>query len=130
MIKSRIFKLSILILFLILILSPKIYALGTWMSEAEGFIDDGKKKTEEGSTLDTTELKNGSDTIFNALLAIGTVVAVIVGAILGIQFMVSGIEKKVEIKRALFPYIISCTILFGALGIWKFIIEIMKNITK
>lgn len=127
--KSRIFRLLIITILVLLILSSKIYAFGDWISQAEGFVSDGKAQAELGTTIDTAQLKSGSDVIYNALLAIGTVVAVIVGAILGIQFMTAGIDKKVEVKQALVPYIVSCIVLFGALGIWKLIIVIMKDIT-
>lgn len=78
--------------------------------------------------MNTTTLASGSETIFNALFAVGTGIAVIVGAILGIQFMTAGIDKKVEVKQALYPYIISCVVLFGAYGIWKLVVTIMNEV--
>lgn len=126
--KYKIIKILILILFMLFVLSSRIFALGDWLTEAEDFVTDGKTEAEKGNTIDTTEVDAGSEKIFNALLAAGTVVAVIVGAIMGIQFMTAGIEKKVEVKEALFPYIISCIILFGAFGIWKLVITIMNDI--
>ena len=56
------------------------------------------------------------------------IVAVLVGAILGIQFMTAGIDKKVEVKQALFPYIVSCVVMFGAFGIWKLMVMILNGI--
>ena len=124
----KIIKVLILILFMLFLLSSRVFALGDWLDEAEGFLSDGKTNAGKGYTIDTTKLDEGSDLIFNAFLAAGTVVAVIVGAILGIQFMTAGIDKKVEVKQALFPYIISCVILFGAFGIWKVIVIIMNSV--
>ena len=126
--KSKIIKVSLLILFMLFLLSSRVFAIGDWLDEAEGFISDGKTHAGEGYTIDTTKVDEGSGLIFNALFAAGTVVAVIVGAILGIQFMTAGIDKKVEVKQALFPYIISCVIMFGAFGIWKAVVIIMNSV--
>ena len=126
--KCKIIKISLLILFMLFLLSSRVFALGDWLDEAEIFISDGKSNAENGYTIDTTKVDKGSDLIFNAFLAAGTVVVVIVGAILGIQFMTAGIDKKVEVKQALFPYIVSCVVMFGAFGIWKVVVTIMNSV--
>lgn len=126
--KCRIIKVLILILFILFILSSRAFALGDWMNEASEGLSDGKTSAERGYTIDTDKLEEGSDTLFNIFLAAGTVVAVIVGAILGIQFMTAGIDKKVEVKQALFPYIVSCVVMFGAFGIWKLMVMILNGI--
>lgn len=126
--KCKVMKVLILILLILFVLSSRIFALGEMLTQAEDFVNDGKDNAEKGGTIDTGKLEKGSDTIFNTLLAVGTVVAVLVGAILGIQFMTAGIDKKVEVKQALFPYIISCVILFGSFGIWKLVVTIMNDV--
>ncbi len=55
------------------------------------------------------------------------VVAVIVGLIIGIRFMVSGVDEKAKIKEELMPYVIGCFIIFGAFGIWKIIVSILSS---
>ena len=55
------------------------------------------------------------------------VIAIITGAILGIRYITAGIDNKVEVKETLFPYLVSCIVVFGSLGIWKLVIEILKN---
>ena len=70
------------------------------------------------------ELKELSDTIYNVLLIIGTVIAVIIGAILGIQFITGSVEQKAKVKDSLIPFIIGCVIIFGAFGIWKIVVSI------
>lgn len=131
MIKCRMLRISILIFFVLLILSSKVFAsgLGDWLNEAEDFITDGGNEAiTSKETMNTVALKDGSNIIYNAFFVIGVGVAIIVGAIMGIQFMTAGIDKKVEVKQALYPYIISCVVLFGAFGIWKLIITIMNEI--
>ena len=46
-------------------------------------------------------LKSTSDKIYNILTISGMIIAVIVGTILGIKFMVSSIEEKAKIKEIL-----------------------------
>lgn len=110
---------------IIILLSQNIFALGDIFSTAESWENTGKQYT--NITMDTTELKKTSDSLYNILLAVATGVAVIVGAILGLQYMTAGINKKVEVKESLFPYLISCIVVFGSFGIWKLIVIIMSS---
>ena len=113
---------------IILVLSNNVFALGDIFTMGESWETTGKQYAEEGKTIDTDQINKMSSNLYNMLLAIATVVAVVVGAILGIQFMTAGIDKKVEVKQALFPYLISCVVVFGSLGIWKLVVTIMKQI--
>ena len=58
----------------------------------------------------------------------GLVLAVIIGIILGIQFMTGSVEQKAKVKDALVPYIAGCIIIFGAFGIWKLVVTILRGI--
>ncbi len=115
-----------IIILLIFLLSSKIFAISDLFSTANGWLETGRQHT--NTTMDTTNLKQTSDTIFNIFFGVGVAVAIVVGAILGIQFMTAGIDQKVEVKKSLFPYIISCFVLFGAFGIWKLIVTILSSI--
>ena len=66
--------------------------------------------------------------MYNILLAIGVVVAVIVGALIGIKLMASSVDEQAEAKKLVIPYIVGCFILFGGFGIWKIIINILQGI--
>lgn len=119
-------KCIITILIIFVILSSDVYALSDIFSDAEGFITTGESHT--SGTMDTSQLQDASGKIYNVFLAIGTAIAVIVGAILGIQFMTAGIDTKVKVKESLVAYVISCIVLFGAFGIWKLVVIIMGSI--
>ena len=93
------------------------------INQGDGFLNEGKE-----SPINDTNMKNLSNIIYNTLLAIGMVVAVIIGLILGIKFLMSTIDEKVKIKEKLIAYFIGCIVLFGAFGIWKIIITIMQKI--
>ena len=55
-------------------------------------------------------------------------VAVIIGAIIGVQFITGSIEGKAKIKEALVPYIIGCIVVFGAFFIWKTLVNIGNDL--
>lgn len=71
-------------------------------------------------------LNEFSDTLYNTLLLVGMIIAVIVGTIIGIKFMVSSVEEKAKLKEILVVYIIGCIVLIGAFSIWKIIVTIMS----
>lgn len=96
------------------------------IEEGRNFLEEGK--LESTNQINEESLKKMSDTIFNILLAVGIVVAVVVAGILGIQFMAASTENKAKIKEALIIFIVGCCIVFGAFGIWKTVINIMSGI--
>jgi len=111
---------------IIIILSQNILAIDTIFDTGKKWWNTGKDNA--GIGIDTNLLKDGSSQIYNLLLVIATVTAIIVGAILGIQFMTAGIDKKVEVKQSLIPYFVSCIVVFGSLGIWRLVVSIASQI--
>lgn len=95
------------------------------LNEGQSFIDAGKN---EGSKIDSTNLQAASNTLYNMLLAIGIVIAVIVGMYLGVKFMFSSAEDKAKVKESLIPYIAGCVVIFGAFIIWKLAILLLGGI--
>ena len=69
-------------------------------------------------------MQDVSGLVYNILLAVAIVLAVIIGAMLGIKFMVGGADEKAMIKETLAPYIIGCIVVFGAFTIWTMAINI------
>ena len=95
------------------------------INDAKSFISQGKiKYANDGDK----SLKNVSNTVYNILLVVGTSIAVIMGAILGIKLMASGVEEKAEVKKLLVPYVVGCIVIFGGFGIWKLAITILQGI--
>ena len=56
------------------------------------------------------------------------IIAFIIGMILAMQFMTGSIEAKSKVKESLIPYIAGCVVIFGAFGIWKLVVIILRNI--
>ena len=121
---AKVFSIIILIVTIMTIGSTNIYATSGIFSGADDFIKDGDGGT--GSTINTGAMQSTIDIIYNTLLIIGIVVAVLVGIILGIQFVTGSVEQKGKVKESIIPYIAGCIVIFGAFGIWRLVIIILR----
>lgn len=95
------------------------------INDAENFV---AKTDNSVKTVEESDLQNFSNSFYNILLTAGTAIAVIVGIIIGIQYMLGSVEQKADFKKLLIPYVVGCIVVFGSFGIWKMVIEIMANI--
>lgn len=121
--KRKIF--FILIIFILMICSTHIVqatTISNIIQGADGFITNGSSS----DMIAGDKIKNLSDIIYNVLLILGTVIAVIVGSLLGIQFITGSVEQKAKVKDSLIPFVIGCVVIFGAFGIWKLVITILR----
>lgn len=57
-------------------------------------------------------------------LVAGIIIAVLVGAVLGIKIMVASVEEQAKIKELMVPYIVGCIVIFSAFTIWKIVVTI------
>ena len=99
-------------------------SLSDVISGGDSFIQAGKNGSAQ---IDKGRLKNASSSIYNILLICGVIIAVLIGSIMGIKFMIGSVEEKAEIKAALVPFAIGCIVVFGAFGIWKIVVTIGNN---
>lgn len=127
---DRFFKklfIIIVILLMSIILFPKqslaTNSLGDIISSGDSFIATG---TDAQNKLKTTDMKNFSDTIYNVLLTLGIIIAVVFAIILGTQYMMAAAEDKAQIKEAMIPFIVGCIVVFGAFGIWKALVTVLR----
>ena len=93
--KRKIF--FILIIFILMICSTHIVqatTISNIIQGADGFITNGSSS----DMIAGDKIKNLSDIIYNVLLILGTVIAVIVGSVLGIQFITGSVEQKAKVK--------------------------------
>ena len=124
---NRNILIRILVLFILsmMLVMQTTYAVDDIIEAGGSFI---KKGAQQQQSIQDSQIKTVSDQIYNILLAIGTVIAVIIGAILGIQFMVGSMDEKAKVKESLIPFVIGCVIIFGAFGIWKLIATILQDV--
>ena len=93
------------------------------MTDADDFITDGSN-----DKLDMQDFQTQFGDIYNIVLQIGVGLAVIVGIVLGVKFILSSVEGKAEVKKMLITYVISCTVIFGSFGIWKIVVTILQTV--
>lgn len=98
------------------------HTLGEIIREGEGFIS-----ASNGEKISQENLKNMSTSLYNILLVVGIVLAVVIGTVLGIKYITEGVEGQVEVKKALVPYIIGCIVVFGAFIIWKIAVDVLQS---
>lgn len=127
--KNKVIKIAMIfsVLFMININNFVVFAATTIdevITDGDSFIRDGSKS----QVINMEGLKDFSGDVYNLVFAIGLVIAVIVGSVLGIKFMISSIEEKAKIKEILIVYGMGCAVLFGAFTIWKVTIEILGNV--
>ncbi len=92
------------------------------ISDAQGFV----KPQDISGIVDQDDFETGISKIYNILFAIGMVICVIWGVVLGIRFLYESADGQAKIKEQLIPYIIGVFVVFGAFGIWKIVLEIVK----
>lgn len=128
MIKGMPIKLIISFITIVLLASifyiPTSHAIGDIMGEGKGFLDASNG---ENGVINNTVLKTTSDSIYNTLLAMAIIIAVIVAMVLGVQFMVAAADEKAKIKEALMPFVVGCIIVFGSFTVWKVFIDIGQS---
>ena len=128
--KKNIIKILTIILILVISLMPNIAkandveTIDDIKGGASNFLAAGQT---QNNPLNQETLKNASDMVYNILLAVGIIAAVIVGLIIGIKYMMGSVAQKAETKELLIPYIVGCVIIFGAFAIWKIAIELLNQ---
>ena len=115
------------------------FSLNDIITQGDAFLEEGKnnqvEERDDGTTVelvDQQKLKETVNDIYNVLLALGIVLSVLVGAILGIKFITGSAGDQAKVKETLAPYVVGCVIVFGAFGIWRMVINVgaeMNSIT-
>ncbi len=98
-------------------------SLDDMMSDGDDFVQSATD-----TPIDTAQLQSVSSNLFNIFVEVGVALAVIVGLVIGIKYMYSSVDQKAEIKKLLVPYLVGCVVIFGALGIWKFVVTLLQNV--
>lgn len=125
---NKTIKIFIILICIIPILTTCVYAsfsIGDIFKGADGFIENGIN--DGHPTIKEDDLQEMSNLLYNTLLVIAIVVAVIFGLVIGIQFMTGSVAQKAKVKETLIPYIAGCIVIFGAFGIWKLVVNILSK---
>lgn len=123
-------KILIILLLVQPIFTTTCQAAGFWgdvLQTGKDFITNAQQQE---SPIEQEKLKSTVEQIYNMLFILGVILSVLVGALLGIKFIIGSVEEQAKIKETIMPYIIGCIVIFGAFGIWKLMIIILNNVTK
>ena len=130
---KNILKIVLVVITILFILSPNIYASATSMpsgdelhQQANDFINKGQSS----SKIDVNKIAEIMKPLASLLLGIGTVVLVIVTAVMGVKYMSATPETRGKLKAQLIGIAVSAIVLFGAYGIWSLAYTIMSDLTK
>ena len=132
------FIIILLIITTLMLLPKSVNADSTGMSGliegGDSFISDGKKNPEpkeEGQStaiINFDTIKSGLGSLYNVLFVLGTILAVVIGLVLGLKFLLGSIEEQAQVKEMLIPYVLGCVVIFGAFGIWKLVVTILSSL--
>ena len=78
-------------------------------------------------TIDQEKMDSTVNSVYKILLAIGIIVSIVWGGILGVKFMFGSMEDRVDIKKHLLPYVIWVCVIFGSFIIWSVVVGIMQS---
>lgn len=128
--KKLIFKILVIIftvlsIFTIYTHSVQASSLSDAIGGADDFIQSGVD--DDSPVISEDNLQGMSNMLYNTLLVIATIIAVIVGLAIAIQFMTGSVGERAKIKETLIPYITGCIVIFGAFGIWKLVVSILSQ---
>lgn len=130
-IKNKLLIIILMLISLFVIWNTPSYALGGIITSGQKFENSRVNYTVNGThndmEIDSKDLQDVSNTVYNILLLLGIVIAVIIGIVLGIKFMTGSIEEQAKVKESLVPYIAGCVVIFGAFTIWKVVLEVLKT---
>lgn len=102
---------------------------GLSFSEMKGSADDFLNAGKSDQKITAQTAKEKILPIANILVGIATVVFLIVGGILGLQYMLNGANERAQLKQKLIWFVIAVVVVYGATGIFNIAINIMTTIT-
>ena len=65
--------------------------------------------------------------IIGVIQAVGSIIAIIVLIIIGLRYMMAGVEEKADYKSTMIPYIVGCVLLFVISNLVAFIYNLVQN---
>ena len=86
----------------------------------------GKNITIEQKEVTDAEVVEVVTTLYYTLMALGTIVSVGYGGVMGIKFMAASAEDKAKVKESMVPFVIGMGVIFGSFLIWKIAVGVFS----
>ena len=126
MVLKKVLSIVLISIFLISFSSNMAYGMDDVVQGAEGFIESRIKGE---NPIDTDKLQDTSNYLYDILFTIAVVLALAIGIIIGIQFIMGSAEEQAKVKETLVPYIIGVFVVFASFTIWKIVVTIGNDVS-
>lgn len=93
----------------------------------KNFIDTGVEQNGGGDITMDADAKVYFSQLIDFLWGLGLLTVFIATVIIGIKYMLVLPNERSRVKQATTPYVIGVIIIFGAVTIWKFLIDIFEG---
>lgn len=130
--KAAIF-LIIIILLIFSFIPHSVYAedpLQDMKDQATSWINNGEELGK--NILPSSDLQKTFVPIGQVLVAVATIVVLVVTIIMGIKYITANLtanpEEKGKLKQQLIGLVVSIVVIYGAVGIWNLVQNIMKSL--
>lgn len=126
--KAAIF-LIIIILLIFSFIPHSVYAedpLQDMKDQATSWINNGEELGK--NILPSSDLQKAFVPIGQVLVAVATIVVLVVTIIMGIKYITANPEEKGKLKQQLIGLVVSIVVIYGAVGIWNLVQNIMKSL--
>jgi len=118
---KKMVKILPILMIIMMIFSIASPVLATGGKDIAGVSIDPSK--EAGTKVGTV-----GNSILGIIQVIGTVIAVGVLMVLGIKYMMGSAEEKAEYKKTMIPYLIGALLLFAAVNLASWIVDMVGTI--
>ena len=86
----------------------------------------GSNITIEQKDVSDAEVVEVITTLYYTLMALGSIVSVAYGGVMGIKFMAASAEDKAKVKESMIPFVIGMAVIFGSFLIWKIVVGVFS----
>lgn len=117
-----------IILFTTIVLSGQVSMAINGLDDIINRGDDFVNQGDPNNVIVEDNVKDVSEGIFAIVLVIGIIVAIIATIIIGMQFVTASVAEKAQLKEKLIPLLIGAAIIFGAVAIWRLVVNILQDI--
>lgn len=121
--KNRYFKLLIRVVLILFICITAIYL---FTNNTFAMIDVNSMKPSVNPVQ--PDVLSKAKKVLGAVQAAGSIISVIILAVIGIKIVMGSAEEKAEYKKTMVPYIIGAIILFAASNLVQMVYEIANKI--
>lgn len=111
------------------VLSPDIYAGMPNMDELQSMANQFEQTGKNNAAIDVNQIAAIISPLASILMGFGSVVLVVVTAVIGVKYMAATPDGRAKLKTQLIGIAVSAIVLFGAYGIWQIAYTIMTDLT-